>query len=75
MQHPKYLYITGIITGAIGGLIASMAAYGMMVYVFNGNSVASLSMIAMAVGALVGSAVAFIVYETSKTLNRKNAKN
>ena len=75
MQHPKYLYITGIITGAIGGIIASLAAYAMSVYIFTGNSMASLSVIAMAVGVLVGSAVAFIVYETSKTLNRKNIKN
>jgi len=75
MQHPKYLYITGIITGAIGGYFASMAAYAMMVYIFAGNSVVSLSIIAMAIGALVGSAVAFIVHETSKTLNRKNIKN
>lgn len=75
MHRAKYLYITGIITGAIGGYIASMAAYGMMVYISAGNSIASLSVIAMAVGMLVGSAVALIVCETSKTLNRKNIKN
>lgn len=74
MQHSKYLYITGVITGAIGGLIASMAAYSMLVYIFNGNSIASLSVITMTVGAVIGLAAAFVVHEVSKALERKNTK-
>lgn len=74
MHHAKYLYITGVVTGAVGGLIVSMTAYGMLVYVINGNSVASLSVITMAVGAIIGLAAAFIVHEVSKALERKNVK-
>lgn len=75
MHHAKYLYITGVVTGAVGGLIASMAAYGMLLYIVAGkHSMASLVIIAMAAGALVGSAVAFIVHEASKALERKNTK-
>lgn len=74
MHHAKYLYITGVVTGAVGGLIASMAAYSMLVYVVNGNSIASLSVITMTAGAVIGLAAAFVVHEVSKALERKNVK-
>ncbi|MFZ2976139.1 MAG: hypothetical protein WA055_05950 [Candidatus Moraniibacteriota bacterium] len=66
MHHSKHLYITGAVTGAIVGLIASISAYGMLQYVAAGNSVVSLSIITMIIGALVGIAVAFIMHKTSK---------
>lgn len=47
----------------------------MIVYVAGGkHSVNSLSIIAMAVGAIIGLAVAFIVHKASKALERKNEK-
>jgi len=66
MHHPKHLYITGILTGAIVGLIASISAYGMIQYIADGNSVASLSIMTMAIGALVGFVVSFIIHKTSR---------
>ena len=66
MHHPKHLYITGIASGAMTGLLSSVSAYFMIQYVDNGNSVTSLSILTTVVGALIGLVVAFVIHKTSK---------
>ncbi|MEI7425384.1 MAG: hypothetical protein WCK16_00465 [Candidatus Moraniibacteriota bacterium] len=66
MSHPKHLYITGFVTGTISGLLSSLTAFSMIVFISDGNSVASLSIITTVVGALVGLFVAFVIHKTSK---------
>lgn len=72
MVQPKHVYTTGIVTGAVCGILAALTAYKVMSYIAEavatkGNaSVWSLAAIMGIGGAVVGAIISAIVHHLNK---------
>jgi hypothetical protein len=72
MVQPKHIYSTGIITGALCGVLAALTAYKVMNYIAatvaaKGESSVGLLVVIMGLGgALVGTLVAIVVHKMNK---------
>lgn len=75
MHHPKHTYLTGIITGALMGIVMSFFSYSLLIYVtgglpLDGNKISFFLEIMIAtnifIGAVFGVIVALIVHSVAK---------
>lgn len=75
MHHPKHTYLTGIITGALMGIVMSFFSYSLLIYVtgglpLEGNKISFFLEIMIAtnlfIGAVFGVIVALIVHSVAK---------
>ena len=58
----KKVYLTGIITGVIMGILPALSAYWILISVMeNGGTTLTVAAITVVIGALVGAVVAFVI--------------
>ncbi|MFA6024236.1 MAG: hypothetical protein WC777_03405 [Candidatus Gracilibacteria bacterium] len=72
MHHPKHLYVTGLVTGVLCGLISALTVYSTMQYIASQdlettNPVIAVVVISLLVGGIIGSIVSFTVHQVSKS--------
>ena len=74
MHHPRHLYLSGIITGAIMGIFTSFFAYMMLSYMIgdilnttSGNKLLEIMIAStLLIGAIVGGVVSMLVHHITK---------
>lgn len=72
MHHPKHLYVTGLVTGLLCGLISALTVYSTMQYIASQdlettNPVIAVVAISLLVGGIIGLIVSFAVHQVSKS--------
>ena len=74
MHHPRHLYLSGIITGAIMGIFTSFFAYMMLSYMIgdvlnttSGNQLLEIMITStLLIGSIVGGVVSMFVHHITK---------